>query len=145
MMGVIAEQILLLGTPAALEVAFENIVFLAGWNGIEGQTSYTDESGYAHVASSFTGSVNTAELDDAQKVFGTTSLALISTARVTFPHHAAFNIGLLPFCFEFRVRLSSVPSVASLLAIGIRAEDRQSNHGECASRMLSGACPSIFQ
>jgi Concanavalin A-like lectin/glucanases superfamily/F5/8 type C domain len=116
--GIIATQTLLLaaiaGNGNGQEVAFENVAFLAGWNGADEQTSYTDESSHAHVASAF---VTAAELDSTEKVFGTTSLSLWENtgSRVVFPHHSAFNIGLQPFCFEFFIRFAGDPAAASNL------------------------------
>ena len=58
-----------------------------------------------------------AQLDDAQKVFGTTSLLLQGTDDdVTVPDHADFTLGSDDWVMEMRIRFSSVAGIQTMLS-----------------------------
>jgi hypothetical protein len=91
-------------TPAA---TFADVVFLCHWNGSDADTTATDQSGSAHTIT-FNGS---AELDTAQKKFGTASLMLPNdtTDSVAVANDADFQFGSGAFVVEGFVRFDSVP------------------------------------
>ena len=79
------------------------MVLRVHWDGVDGATTATDTSPLAHTLTF----ESNAQLDDAQKVFGTTSLLLQGTDDdVTAPDHADFTLGADDWVFEMRVRFS---------------------------------------
>lgn len=82
-------------------------------NGEDGDTAVTDRSQSANPVT-FHGS---AQLDDAQKRFGNTSLLLNGTTDyLTVPSNAIFNPGSSELSFELIARFASVAGVQSLLS-----------------------------
>ncbi len=91
------------GTPGE---SFANVTLLAGWNGADGATSFTEESNNAAVATF----VGDAQLDTAQMRFGTASLLLDGTVdHCTFPDIAAYALGSADFTIETFVRFNGDP------------------------------------
>lgn len=86
---------------------FDKVIFLAGFNGIDEATSFTEESSNAAVAT-FNGS---AQLDTDQKQFGTTSARFDETTSdsITFPDLAAYDLGSGDFTIEMFLRFAILP------------------------------------
>lgn len=85
---------------------FANVKILAGFNGVDGATSYSEESS-GRVAS-FAGN---AQLDTAQVKFGTASALFDGTGdQITFPDSADYTLGTSDFTIEAWVRFNSVAS-----------------------------------
>lgn len=91
--------------PAITDSAFASIGFLSGFNGTDGQVTFTDESSLGQTVSAF----NEAQVDTAQKKFGTGSLLLDGTGDyLTIPHHANQKaIDGADFTMEAFVRISA--------------------------------------
>lgn len=92
--------------PDVPDATFADVVFLCHWNGTDGATASTDESGSGHTIV-FNGS---AELDTAQKKFGSASLMLPNdgTDKITVANSPDFQLGGVPFAVEGFVRRDSV-------------------------------------
>lgn len=87
------------GTPSGggTDPSFANVVLLAGFDGVDGATSFLDESASAH-ALSFSGN---AQLDTADKQFGSASLLLDGTGDyVSAADSADWSFGTGPFTVE---------------------------------------------
>lgn len=97
------------------EPAFSTVVLLAGFNGSNGATSYTEESSYAKTAS-FT---STTALSTTSPKFGTACLARntgASTTRVGFPASTDWQImptSTSKFTIEMWVKFASVSTPGS--------------------------------
>lgn len=93
---------------------FALVQFLAGFSGVDGATSYTEESS-ASRAATFVGN---AQLDTAQSRFpGGASLLLDGTGDyVTFADDAAFTLGTSDFTIELSCRFNVTPG-ASIFAL----------------------------
>lgn len=86
------------GSPASVKL-------LAGFNGTDGATAFNDESGAAHGAATFHGN---AQLDTAQKVFGTASLLCDGSGDgVQWPDHDDWHFANGLFTVEARVRFAN--------------------------------------
>lgn len=89
--------------PALSELpnpTFSNVSLLAGFDGLDGATTYTEESSAARVAT-FSGN---AQLDTAvgSVFYGTASALFDGTGdSITFPDSPAFHMGSGPFVIEF--------------------------------------------
>jgi hypothetical protein len=82
-------------------------VLQVSWNGSDAATSSTDESPTGHTLTF----VGNAQLDTAQKQFGTASLLLDGTGdRVTAADHADFEIGSSDFTLEGWFRWANTPT-----------------------------------
>lgn len=85
---------------------FANVKLLCGFDGVDGATSYTEESAAARTATF----VANAQLDTAFQKFGTASLLLDGTGDgLTFPASADFRLGSAPFTIECWGRFGAVP------------------------------------
>ncbi len=87
---------------------FASVQLLAGFNGIDEATAFTEESDNAAVATFG----NSAQLDTGQKKFGTASAMFsnASTDYITFPDIAAYDLGNGDFTIEYLIRFRSLPS-----------------------------------
>lgn len=87
---------------------FAKVVLLAGFNGLDAATAFTEESANAAVATF----VNSAQLDTAQKKFGTASaLFNIGTADyLTFPDIGVYDLNKTDFTIECFVRFDNLPT-----------------------------------
>lgn len=96
-------------SPAGNDVVGGTIaVFQANFDGADGATSYTAETG--EVATF----VATAQLDTAQSKFGGSSLFLDGNSDgLLFPHDDKYRIGANAFTLECWVRFNGAPSVSS--------------------------------
>lgn len=84
---------------------FANVVFLSGFDGTNGQTTFTDESGYARAITQ----VGSAQISTAQSKFGGSSLLLNgSTDAVTCADSADLEIGSGSFTVEGFVYINSL-------------------------------------
>ncbi len=102
--------------PSGGEVpAFANVQFLAGWDGADGATSFTEESQNAQVQT-FLGS---AALETDQQKFGTASLLLngVNGNAVTSPDLAAITIGAADFCVEGFMRFIALPGIGAAMTL----------------------------
>lgn len=83
-----------------------SVVLLLGFEGADGATATSDESPAARGAATF---FNQAQLDTAQKKFGSSSLLLDGTDdRITFPDHADWTFGSsTDFTIEAWVRFNN--------------------------------------
>lgn len=107
-------SLLLLGAGGKGTVAAIPVHLLAGFNGADGATAFNDESGAAHGAATFHGA---AQLDTAQKVFGTASLLCDgSTDGVSWPDHDDWNFSNGLFTLEARVRFASTAGQQAIIA-----------------------------
>lgn len=91
---------------------FANVVLLCHFDGTDGQTTTADSSPSAHTLTMEAGSGNTV-LDDAQKMFGSTSLLLRGTTTddsVSAPDHANWDFGSGDFTIEGFVRFNDKDS-----------------------------------
>lgn len=125
------------GTPVAQPSAtYSNVQLLAGLNGADGATSYTEETSNARAATFF----GNAQLDTAQAKFGTASLLLDGTGDyVSFPHASALSIptgtaGTDAFCVEAWVRIPSVKTGNAVIA----SKRDASTGGEFVLRLATG-------
>jgi hypothetical protein len=86
---------------------FASVVFLAGFNGANDATAYTEESDNAAVATF----LNSAHLDTAQKKFGTSSLRteVDTSDAVHFPDIAAYDLSNNDFTLEGWVCWQDIP------------------------------------
>lgn len=85
---------------------WDNVALLANFDGADADTSYTSEDVAEQVAAFF----GTAQLDDAQSVFGGTAINFDGTGDyITFPHSDDYDLAAGDFTIEFRVRWSSDP------------------------------------
>ncbi len=75
---------------------------IASFDGTDGATTYTAETGQTVTF------VNNAQLDTAQKKFGTASLLLDGDDYVTLPDNDTWNFGSGNFTIDFQVRYNSV-------------------------------------
>ena len=87
---------------------FASVEFLAGFNGADAATAFTEESNNAAVATFG----NQAQLDTAQKKFGTASAMFdnSTTDYITFPDIAAYDLGNGDFTIEYWIRFRSIPT-----------------------------------
>jgi Putative Ig domain/Concanavalin A-like lectin/glucanases superfamily len=93
--------------PAATNPTFANVKLLFGFEGADGSTTLTDESGAAHT---ITGPFNGGEIDTAQFRFGSSSLLLAGGSppdHYASPDDADFTLGTNDFTLELNVRFSS--------------------------------------
>lgn len=91
-------------TPSPSDIS--NVLqFLANWDGTNGQTSFTEASSNAAVATF----VGNAQLDTSQQRFGSASLRVDGSGDyVTFPDISAYNLSNSDFTIEFWVRFNSL-------------------------------------
>lgn len=102
--GIVASQ-LLLTQQGGGDSLFAFVSLLTSWDGVDGATTATDDSQFAHTPT-FQGN---AQIDTAQSVFGGASCLFGPAAsRVRWANHSAFDIGNQPFCIEGRIRPSDV-------------------------------------
>ncbi|MFQ6017934.1 MAG: phage tail protein [Kiloniellaceae bacterium] len=91
---------------------FANVVLLLPLNGADGATTTKDRSNSAHAATF----VNQAQLDTAQKKFGTASLLCDGVDDgLSFPDSADWNLGAGPFTAECHVRVNAFGSFDHLV------------------------------
>lgn len=100
----------LIGFGAALAPAVDpdinSVVLLAGFNGADAATAFSDESQSAHGAFTFN---NQAQLDTAQKKFGTASLLLDGTEdRITLADHPDWDFAAGQFTVEGFIRFNNL-------------------------------------
>ena len=87
-------------------------VFLCHFNGADGATSVTDESDSGHTITFY----GDAQLDTAQKKFGTASLLLDGTGDyITIPNSTDFAFGSGDFTIDFWVRFNTLPSNGNVI------------------------------
>lgn len=84
-------------------------------NGSDASTTFTDETGKVW------GAFGNAQLDTAQKVFGTASLLLAGTDFIYTAPHDDFNLGVGNFTIEARVRVNSFPTLGFIMSQRISA------------------------
>ena len=95
---------------------------LLHFNGSDTSTTFTDESG-----KTWTGAV-TAQLDTAQKKFGTASLLLDGDSDyISTPDHADFDVGSGDFTIDFWVRFNAVPGAGFYAALYSQRTTSSSN------------------
>lgn len=93
---------------------FASVVALASFDGADGSTTFSDESPAAHGAFNF---IQQAQLDTAQKQFGTASLLVDGVSdAATLPHSADWGLGTGEFTMEAWVRLNTLASTQTVLA-----------------------------
>jgi hypothetical protein len=80
---------------------------LLHFNGADASTTFTDEAGNSWSQG------GTAQLDDAQSVFGGTSLLIPASAYIYANLSAALDLAANNFCIDFRVRFSALPGSGS--------------------------------
>jgi hypothetical protein len=91
------------------EPTFANVVLLAGFNGADGATSYTEESTAARTAT-FVGNAQL-DTDVAQVIYGSACALFDGTGdAITFPDSADFHLGSGPFVLEFSFRFADSAS-----------------------------------
>lgn len=118
---------------------FADVVFLSSFDGVDGATSTTDDSNSAH-AISFQGN---AQLDTAQKKFGTASLLLDGAGDwIQCANHADFLFGAGPFTVEGFVRIADV---ASEIGVFVSMNDITPAQEEISWRILFAAGALLFQ
>lgn len=101
---------------AAGSVTFANVSLLCSFDGVDGATTTTDDSTYAHTAT-FNGN---AQLDTAQFKFasGVSSALFDGTGDyISFPNHAAFLLSSNPFTIEFFWRPALLTSSRHLVGV----------------------------
>lgn len=97
---------------------FAKTEILAGFDGADAATAFTEESKNLATAT-FSGN---AQLDTAQKKFGTASLLCDGTADfVTFPDTAGLVIGSQDFTIEGWMRFNTLPSASGEAGMGLAA------------------------
>lgn len=103
------------GVYPAQEIAaptFADVKLLAGFNGSNGATTYTEESTSARVAT-FAGN---AQLSTADAIYGSAALLFDGTGDyLTFPDSADFHFGSGPFAIQFSVEFNSVAASTTAL------------------------------
>lgn len=116
------------GTPPADGDPFwAGVEFLANLNGVDGATSYTEESDNSAIAT-FNGN---AQLDTAQQKFGSASLLLDGTGDyITFPDIAAYNLGTSDWTIEGFVRFNTLPPLGTSAGPGFVLFDMRVSGGE---------------
>lgn len=91
-------------TAAAGDPHFANVVLLAGFDGVDGSTTLTDDSNTPHALTA----VGNAQIDTAQSKFGGGALLLDGTGDyVTIPDHEDWNLGAGQFTLEAWVRFAA--------------------------------------
>lgn len=98
---------------AVVDTNFENVVLLSHLNGVDTDTYAEDSSRSQHVLTF----VGNAQLDRAQKQFGTASLLLDGTGdEVTVPDSADFDLGAGEFTIECWYRAASTAAGHTLVS-----------------------------
>lgn len=101
------------GTPTAgpTDPDISSVVLLAGFDGEDGATAYSDESPAAHGAFAFNGA---AQLDTARKKFGSASLLTDGSTSdfLTLADHADWDLGSGEFTIECWANWDVLPSAA---------------------------------
>lgn len=94
----------------ATDPYWANVKFLAGFNGTDGQTSYTSEDDGLRTGTAF----GSAQLDTSQKVFGTSSAEFDGSADFyAFPDSDDFALGTQDFTVECWVRFRNLPGAVA--------------------------------
>lgn len=110
----LASKILQMRTPAAAggsDPYFSSVKLLCGFEGTNGQTTFTDESASARTITR----QSTAQISTAQAKFGGSSLLLNgSSDYLTCAHSTDFEFGSGQYTIEFFVRFSSTGDTAFL-------------------------------
>lgn len=88
---------------------FANVSLLAGFNGADGATAFTSEDAAARTATF----VGNAQLDTADKKWGSASLLVDGNDEVTFPNHADFDFGTGDFTIELWCKATTYPTAYS--------------------------------
>lgn len=88
---------------AATDSSFSSVVFLAGFEGSNGATTYSEEKNSR--AGTFSGSG--AQISNTQSKFGSTSLYTGTTGYVTFADNADWDFGSGAFTVEFFMRMTA--------------------------------------
>lgn len=100
----------IIATEGVTDPHFASVVFLAGFDGTDGSTTFNDESNSNHTLTA----IGNAQIDTAQKKFGTASLLLDGTGDVvTVANSADFQFGSGQFTVELFARLSFILSGGS--------------------------------
>ena len=87
---------------------------ILNFDGTDAATATTDASQYAHATTWF----GDAQLDTAQKAFGSASLLLDGTGDyIQQAHHAAFNFGASDFTIQWRIRFNALPAPSGIATI----------------------------
>ena len=92
---------------------WSSVVFLSGFEGVDGSTSFTDESSAAHAITA----LSAAQVDTAQFKFGSSSLLLDGTNdAISMANSADWQFGSGAFTIEAWIRYNSV--TASTIFLG---------------------------
>lgn len=106
-----------LSGSAATDSLYDQVVFLADWQGTNGDTSYTEQSSLAQ-SGTF---VNQADISSDQSKFGTTSLYGDGTGdQVNFPHDDSFDLADNDFTIETHIYWTTAGSATSCIASHFR-------------------------
>lgn len=120
------------GAGAVTDPNFASVVFLSGFEGTNGSTTITDESGAPHTMTAN----GTAQIATAQKKYGTSSLSLPAAAdSVTTPDSANWDLGAGSFTIEGFVRFASAPGSIFIIHQYLTTGNQRS----WAVRLVSGA------
>jgi len=105
MAGVVSRMIGLNPAGGGSDPSFSSVVFLSGFEGVDGSTTFTDESSYARTVTT----VSTAQVDTAQFKFGTSSILLNGTSdAATCADSTDFEFGAGQYTIECFVRFNAV-------------------------------------
>lgn len=101
--------------PAQGDPFWDSVVLLAGFDGADGATAFSDESPAAHGAFTF---ANQAQLDTGQKKFGTASLRIDGISdNVQLADHADWNFGSGQFTVEAFLRINDLAANSFLTVV----------------------------
>ena len=97
-----------------------DIDLLCHFNGVDAAQAYTSDDLNARVATFY----GTAQLDTAQKVFGTAAILFDGNSDyITFPHSADWSFGYGKFTIDLRVRFAVVTGVQYIMQQGAAGTD----------------------
>lgn len=92
-------------TATALDAYFDNVVFLSGFEGTNGSTSFTDESVAAHAMTA----LGNAQISTAQKKYGSSAYLGDGTGDgITMADSEDWNVGASNYTIEAFIRFASV-------------------------------------
>jgi hypothetical protein len=130
---------------AAAGPPFSSVVLLCGFEGTDGQTTYTDESSFARTLTN-----SGAQVDTAQFKFGVSSLLCTSNDYVRAADSADFEFGTGQFGVECWVRFSALSSTMGIISKGSNATTGPAwalirlSTGELVFRMATNSTGSTF-
>lgn len=99
-------------TPDTDEFDFHRVIALAGFNGLDGATTYVEESRYATALTM----ANAAQLDNGQTVFGSASLLVANSIDYAqYPTDARNALGTGDFTIRFRCRITDLATPVAVV------------------------------